>query len=201
MEIPRLLENVDKGLFVCIDNNFYNKQTADHIYELLQEQITYDKNSVVILYGKPIAIPRKQTAFGDPGLSYKFSGTTVPAKPWIPLLLKIKKDVENISGKQFNFCLVNYYADGTRYIGYHSDDEKDLGEYPCIASVSFGVERKFYFKSYDSSEPVVKTKLNHGCLCLMMHPTNQFWKHSVPKELKIKEPRINLTFRCIEPKN
>jgi DNA oxidative demethylase len=131
MEVPILLGNGNNGLLVCMDNNFYNKKTADHIFDQLQQQIGYDENSVVVLYGKEIPIPRKQTAYGDHGLCYNFSGTSVPAKPWIPLLSKIKKDVEDISGQRFNFCLVNYYADGTRYIGYHSDDEKDLGDYPC----------------------------------------------------------------------
>jgi alkylated DNA repair dioxygenase AlkB len=195
-----LLVDWKNGLFVCLDKNFYNKQIADEIYVRLKKEIIYDKNSVIRIFGKNIPIPRKQTAFGDPGTTYTFSGMTVKAKPWTSILNKIKSQVEIATGKKYNFCLVNYYENGNNYIGYHKDDEKDLGKNPSIASLSFGQERKFYFKSDNKSLPVVKTKLSHGSLCYMMHPTNIYWKHSVPKEsVKIcSKPRINLTFRWIE---
>jgi alkylated DNA repair dioxygenase AlkB len=196
---PKIITKPKNGLFLYLDPEFYSKEKADEFFEILKKEIQYDKNSTVTIFGKKIPIPRKQTAYGDLGTTYSFSGTTVNAKPWHPVLLKIKSDIEFLTSKKFNFCLVNYYADGQNYIGYHKDDEKDLGSEPWIASISFGQERKFYFKSDNSLLPVVKTQLNHGCLCIMIHPTNVYWKHSVPKEAGIHKPRINLTFRWIEP--
>jgi alkylated DNA repair dioxygenase AlkB len=65
-----------------------------------------------------------------------------------------------------------------------------------------GTEREFHLR-YDNplkpNEKVedIKLLLEHGSLLLILHPTNKFWKHSVPKRAGIKEPRINLTFRSI----
>lgn len=200
---PELIADLKNGLFVYKDSQFYTKSQADKLFNQLLNTIIYDKKSTVTIFGKTMPIPRKQTAYGDPGTTYSFSGTTVKAKKWNPIVLQIKNDVEKQTGQKFNFCLVNYYANGQDYIGYHKDDEQDLGPNPWIASVSFGQERKFYFKSDNKDLAVVKTKLNHGSLCVMMHPTNFYWKHSVPKEsVKLcPNPRINLTFRYIEVPN
>lgn len=193
---------IDKAnkLLVYLNQTYYSQKNADIIFQKLLDQIVYDEGVEIKIFGKSIPIPRKQTAYGDPGTTYAFSGMTVEAKPWIPLLLKIKKSVEKYTKQKYNFCLINYYEDGNDYIGYHKDDEKDLGDKPCIASLSFGQERKFYFKSDNKDLDVVKTSLPHGSLCLMAHPTNKYWKHSVPKESikKCSQPRINLTFRWIE---
>lgn len=196
-QVPELICKYNDGLIVYKDPLFYSKHEADKLFNQLLNEIIFDDDSYIVIYGKKIKIPRKQTAYGDNGTSYSFSGTTVNARKWTPILLKIKNDVEKMSGKKFNFCLVNYYETGKNYIGYHKDDEQDLGKAPWIASVSFGQSRKFYFKSDNSKLSVVKTTLNHGCLCLMIHPTNLYWKHSVPKELTVNKPRINLTFRWI----
>jgi len=195
--LPSLIHNNKQGLLVYKDPHFYTHNEATQIFKQLNEDVVYDKKSTVVIFGKKHLIPRKQSGYGDDGTTYSFSGVTVNAKPWIPILLKIKSDIEHLTDKQFNFCLVNYYADGDHYIGYHKDDERDLGPAPWIVSLSFGATRKFYFKSDNKSLPVVKTSLNHGCLCIMIHPTNKKWKHSVPKEKHVKYPRINLTFRQV----
>lgn len=197
---PELISDLNNGFLVYKDDIFYNKNKADILFQELIDEVVYDKNSYVFIYGKKIKIPRKQTAFGDPGTTYTFSGSTVKAKPWMPVILKIKKDIEEFTGRKFNFCLVNYYKDGNDYIGFHKDDEQDLVGSSWIVSVSFGEQRKFYFRSDNPSLPLKKMNLIHGSLCIMMPPTNDYWKHSVPKESsKIKsKPRINLTFRLIE---
>lgn len=188
-----------KELNVVYKQKFYNRKEASDIYRWLEDNIEYnsDEDSMVMIHGKMIKIPRKQVAHGDPGTSYSFSGNTVPTKPWTPELLEIKRKVEEYAGETFNFVLINRYKDGSHYIGYHSDDEKELGDTPTIASITFGAARDFLLKKIDGSEPLETFKLHHGDLLLMKHPTNDKWKHSVPKRLKVKKPRINLTFRRI----
>jgi len=194
---PKLYVDFRTGLLVYLDKSFYSKTEADKLYAELTENVVFAAESFIKIYGKQIKIPRKQVAYGDPGTTYSFSGMTVNSKPWIPTIQRIKKDVEYMTGLNFNFCLVNKYDDGTNYIGYHKDDEADLGTYVNIASVSFGAERKFYFKSDDPNVPIVKMALNPGSMCVMLHPTNLYFKHSVPKELRVKNCRINLTFRYV----
>ena len=83
-------------------------------------------------------------------------------------------------------------------MGWHSDDEKELGKNPVIASVSFGANRDFLFKhKFDKNHDKIKVHLKTGSLLLMLGSTQHYWKHSIPKRLKVKDPRINLTFRNI----
>jgi alkylated DNA repair dioxygenase AlkB len=193
----KLVTDLENHFYVYVDKHFYPKDESDRIFQELEKEVAYNLNTFFTIYGKKIPIPRKQTAYGDPGTSYSFSNTTTNAKPWIPILQKIKNDIEYFTGKTFNFCLVNRYEDGNQYIGYHKDSEIDLVEEPSIVSLSFGATRKFYFKSDKKNVKVVKLDLNHGCLCWIIDPTNKTWKHSVPKEPKVKLPRINITFRHI----
>jgi alkylated DNA repair dioxygenase AlkB len=75
-----------------------------------------------------IAIPRRQTAYGDVGTFYKFTGCVVPARPWIPLLSTLRELLSERTGFAPNFVLINYYRDGHDCIGWHADDEGDLGD-------------------------------------------------------------------------
>ena len=113
-------------------------------------------------------IPRNQAAYGDEGISYKYSGVTVTAKEWTPTLREIRGKVESATGKRFNFVLVNRYKDGRDYVGEHKDDEKDLEESYPIASVTLGATRDFYFKhgdvrsGKDKTIPKVQLSLQDG---------------------------------------
>lgn len=196
--------------------NFLDKTTADTYFNILESGVTYntDEQSQITIFGKKIMIPRKQVAYGDDGTSYKFSGVTVMAKRWTEddkvgkTLLDIKKKVEEHTGKKFNFVLLNRYKDGDAYIGPHRDDEKELGDDPAIACISFGAERSLVFAPYrfiplqdNQNLPLTNDKLNvplkHGSLCVMLDKTNTFWTHTIPKKSSIKLPRVSLTFRYI----
>ncbi len=196
----------DLGLNVDMYPQFFSKADADWIFQQLETELkTYldaSKNQIKIM-GKVSSIPRKQTAFGDRGLTYSFSGTTVSANEWIPIIRRIKKNVEVAVGETFNFVLVNRYKDGSDYIGEHRDDESDLSPGASIASLSFGQERDFVFKHKDSRGrnacrkdiQLIKLSLRHGSLLVMKHPTNTEWYHSLPVRKKAIGPRVNLTFR------
>ena len=98
----------------------------------------------------------------------------------------------------FTSCLVNLYRDGQDSNGWHADNEKELGENPIIASVSFGAERFFHMKHrYDKSQKL-KIKLENGSLLLMKGKTQHHWLHQIPKTKKKVGERINLTFRTIK---
>jgi alkylated DNA repair dioxygenase AlkB len=97
--------------------------------------------------------------------------------------------------------LVSYYRNGADYMGWHSDDEKDLGERPVIASISLGAAREFQFRHKQSSHSRESIVLEHGSLLVMHHPTNRDWKHALPKRGGTHPERIgarlNLTFRRV----
>jgi alkylated DNA repair dioxygenase AlkB len=153
-----------------------------------------DEESKVFIHGKYIQIPRKQVGYGNDGTFYRFSGNRVDAKPWNDFLEDIELQLEAVLEETFNFVLINLYEDGTRYIGWHSDDEKDLGDGSIIASLTFGATRDFVLK-HKVTKKSTKIALPHNTLLIMGGDTQKNYLHSVPKRLRVKEPRINMTWR------
>lgn len=82
-------------------------------------------------------------------------------------------------------------------MGFHSDDEMELGSNPTIASVNFGESRRFIFRRKDDKNEKFELLLTHGSLLIMAGEMQHYWQHAVPKEPKKIKPRINLTFRWI----
>ena len=179
--------------------NYYGRvldqQTADHYLDALLNTIAW-KNDEAVIFGRHIITKRKVAWYGNAGFSYKYSGTTKQAIGWTPELLQLKQLVENITGDQFNSCLLNLYHTGHEGMAWHSDDEKSLGKNTTIASLSFGAERKFALKHRQSKESR-SLLLETGSLLVMKGATQSNWLHSLPKTKKITIPRINLTFRTM----
>jgi len=168
---------------------------AVYLFNNLLNSIVWLSDELFI-YGKRIVTKRKVAWYGDDACRYSYSNTTKIALPWTDDLLEIKALIESQTQTRFNSCLLNLYHDGDEGMAWHSDDEKELGHQPIIASVSLGAERKFVFKHKESKE-CISHVLENGSLLLMKGDTQQYWQHSLPKTKKTKEPRINLTFRTI----
>ncbi|EOQ96431.1 oxidoreductase, 2OG-Fe(II) oxygenase family protein [Leptospira wolbachii serovar Codice str. CDC] len=166
---------------------------SHRIFGPLMEEIEW-KPDEAILYGKHITTKRSVAWYAEKGFSYRYSGTTKTALPWSPLLLELKTKVEIASQEIFNSCLLNLYHDGSEGMAWHSDDETSLRPNSTIASVSFGAERTFRYKHKKTGEQV-ELQLEHGSLLLMKDVIQRHWLHSLPKAMKVKRPRINLTFR------
>ncbi|KAI4462154.1 alpha-ketoglutarate-dependent dioxygenase alkb 2 [Holotrichia oblita] len=181
------------------------RSLADELMSRLQQEVEYfdGELSKVKVFDKWHQIPRQQVAYGDVGMSYKFSGITAPAKPWLPSLRSIRDLISEITGNYFNFVLINRYRNGSDHIGEHRDNEADLDHNSPIASLSLGQQRTFILKHADVRKkgdkkrniPLVKFELQHGSLLMMNPPTNKFWYHSVPPRKNAPGVRINLTFR------
>jgi alkylated DNA repair dioxygenase AlkB len=171
----------------------FTPKLADHFYHQLLNTIDW-KNDEARIFGKQYITKRKVAWYGDLGYSYTYSNITKVALPWTQDLLKLKKVVEDLSGFTYNSCLLNLYHSGDEAMGWHSDDEKSLEKNSCIASLSLGAERKFSFKHKNSGQ-TVSLNLESGSLLLMKNETQTYWLHRLNKSTKIKQPRINLTFR------
>lgn len=59
------------------------------------------------VFGKWHQIPRQQSAYGDEGIVYRFSGTSVPCKPWTNTLKLLKDLIKDVTGFDYNFVLIN----------------------------------------------------------------------------------------------
>jgi alkylated DNA repair dioxygenase AlkB len=152
----------------------------------------------IIVWNKRYAQPRLVAWYGDPGSAYTYSGITLTPLPWTDLLLDIKRQVEKVSATTFNSVLLNYYRDHRDSMGFHSDDEPELGKNPVIASLSLGEERTFILKHRTNNlAKAFRLRLSSGSLLLMKGATQQNYKHGIPKEPHPRGPRVNLTFRRI----
>ena len=148
-------------------------------------------------FGKEHKIPRLQAWYADKNIDYTYSGKQLIRNDWNSVLSEIKTDIELITSNTFNSVLGNLYRNGSDSMGLHSDNEKELGENPAIASVSFGAERFFHLKHKNQKELRLKIPLTSGSLLLMEGETQTHWLHQVAKTSKLVGPRINLTFRKI----
>ena len=185
------------NLYVEYIENFFDFDQSQLYMKHLTNDIKW-KREKIRMWGREIVTKKRIAWYADEGKSYTYSGSTFHPEQWNKLLLEIKKYVEHYIKFQFNSVLLNEYPNGKVGMGWHSDDERELGIDPIIASLSFGANRDFIFKhKTDKSFENIKIHLKSGSLLLMLGSTQHHWKHSLPKRLKVREPRINLTFRKI----
>ncbi len=140
--------------------------------------------------------PRLTAWYADRGLIYRYSGVTHKAIEWTETLAEIRRAVEAAAGTPFNSVLLNFYRNGQDSIGYHADDEPELGINPVIASISLGSVRQFVLKHKKSGEKI-NYLLAHGSLLVMGGTCQHHWMHGLPKTKVEVAERMNLTFRNI----
>lgn len=186
-------EKITEDIYYLDQWNFLEKKQDlfNQIYLNSKWQEEYIK-----IFGRKIKCPRKIAYYGNDHVCYKYSGNIHQAEKFYPLLLEIKNELEHYTGENFNFVLLNYYKDGQDYMGFHSDDEKELGENPFIASISLGASRLIKFK-HKKDKLIHKLVLNHNSLLIMKGKSQQEWLHSIPKTSANVGARINMTFRLI----
>ncbi|WNC73370.1 alpha-ketoglutarate-dependent dioxygenase AlkB [Thalassotalea psychrophila] len=176
--------------------SFYSNQQASELYVSCVEQLQWRQEQIK-MFGKLVTIPRLQAWYGDKEAEYKYSGLPLVPLPWHKTLLTIKEHCQQQLNTHFNSVLANYYRDNNDSMGWHSDNEKQLGIQPTIASVSLGQERKFCLKHKSSGEKLNLT-LQSGSLLVMQGNLQQYWQHALPKSAKPLQGRVNLTFRNIQ---
>lgn len=134
--------------------------------------------------------------FGDAKAVYTYAGISRSPLEWIPELDDLRNSIGAVCGTLFNSCLANLYHDGSEGMGWHRDNEPDLIKHGCIASVSLGAARRFDFRHRRLSTKI-SVLLEPGSLLVMAGEIQDHWEHQLPVARKIKEPRINLTFRTV----
>lgn len=186
------------------DIAYYPNFIADHerVFSTLRDEVEWQQDEI-LMYGKPILIPRLNAWYGDSDAHYGYSGIALAPKPWSATLLQLKNQLQDQLACTFNSVLVNLYRDGSDSVSWHSDDESELGMQPLIASLSFGAPRRFSMRARYPSRPMfAETSTTHidlqsGSLLVMAGNTQRNWQHQVAKTRKPVGPRINLTFRRV----
>ncbi len=175
--------------------NYFNSFETLELFQVLHQSIQW-RNDKIKMFGKIYNIPRLQAWYGENDAKYSYSNINLSPIPWTKELLEIKAKIEATCNTEFNSVLLNLYRNGTDSNGWHSDDEKELGENPIIASISLGQERIFQLK-HKVENTKIDILLENGSLLLMSGTMQKNWKHQIPKTKKPLNSRINLTFRRI----
>ena len=172
---------------------------ADALFVALMAQVPWETHRIR-LFGREVDSPRLSCWIGDPDTAYRYSGTRFEPRPWPDTLLPLRARIDAAAGVAMNSVLANRYRDGRDAMGWHSDDEPELGPRPVIASLSLGATRRFLLKHRHDPANRLALDLPHGSLLLMRGDTQSTWKHALPRTTKPVGERINLTFRRIAPR-
>ena len=195
---------------------YYVKNVVDNpnsVYETLQKEIPWRQEKAIV-FGKEYNQRRLTCFLGDEGKEYTYSGIKRTPEKMTSTLISLTKQVQSIVNScreeeapvspnflkhpLYTSVLANYYRDGNDNIGKHSDDEKDLSTDSIIASLSLGAERYFDIHCKKDGKKVMRLELENGSLLLMGKNMQKLYKHSVPIQKKIKDGRINLTWRVVK---
>lgn len=169
---------------------------ADAAFAELLRATPWRQDKIRIM-GRAIAQPRLTAWYGEPGATYTYSGLTLAPLPFTPLLARIREIVEPVAGERFNSALLNHYRGGADSVSWHSDNERELGPDPVIASVSLGATRRFELRRRGDFAVRASFELAHGSLLLMGRGCQTDWHHRIAKTGAAVGARINITFRLI----
>jgi alkylated DNA repair dioxygenase AlkB len=175
---------------------FCDPAQAQQWFARLHAEIAWERHRLR-LFGREIDAPRLACWVGDANAAYTYSRTRFTPRPWTPALSGLRESLCAHCEERFNSVLCNLYRDGRDTMGWHSDDEPELGAHPVIASLSFGATRRFRLRGRRDPALRLELELESGSLLLMAAATQTNYRHDLPRSARVVNPRINLTFRCI----
>jgi len=184
------------GAELALDPHWLDCAAADALFAALLADVPWETHRIR-LFGRDVDSPRRSCWIGDAGAAYRYSGVDFTPRPWPQVLLPIRARLRSELGIDCNSVLANLYRDGRDRMGWHGDDERELGVQPVIASLSLGAARRFVLKQRADAKVSRAITLPHGSLLLMSGDTQAHYRHALPATAKAVGPRINLTFRRI----
>lgn len=183
---------------LSLEQDWLPPAEADALFGALMATVPWETHRIR-MFGKEVDSPRLSCWIGDPGASYVYSHTRFEPRPWPAMLQALRPRIDAAAGVAMNSVLANLYRDGRDAMGWHSDDEPELGTRPVIASLSLGATRRFLLKHRRDPDQRLALELPHGSLLLMSGETQANWRHALPRTARPVAARINLTFRRILP--
>ena len=193
--LPLLLPDAE----LLLDPDFLPVAEATALLAHLTVAAAWEQRTIR-LFGQAFPQPRLTAWYGDAGARYTYSGLAWEPRPWLPALARLRQRLEAATHARYNSVLLNLYRDGRDSMGWHADDEPELGPAPAIASLSLGAVRRFRLRPRAGlAHAPLGIDLPPGSLLLMRGPTQQRWQHALPKTARPVGPRLNLTFRWVGP--
>lgn len=174
---------------------FLERDEACSLLNHCRESVEW-RTELVTMFGQTHVAPRLVSCYGDPGNMYRYRGSAQQPLPWTGPLGSLRNRLVSETGAPFNFVLMNRYRDGNDYVGFHSDDERDLAPQPVIASLSLGSTRRFRVRKRTTGESR-HFDASHGSLILMWGDSQSQYKHALIKTSRPVGERFNLSYRLV----
>lgn len=190
---PLLSEDLPTGGILAYVPKWLAPTDSERAAATLRAELSWEQRTIS-LFGRDILQPRLIAWAGE--VAYRYSGQTLEPRAATPTVRTLFEQISEVAETPFNHVLVNRYRDGNDSMGFHSDDEAELGKNPTIASLSLGRPRRFVMKS-KKQRHTRELDLGHGDLLILSGECQHRWRHGVPKQPKLLGERINLTFRFI----
>jgi len=175
---------------------FCDTRAAQRWFEQLHTEVPWERHRLK-LFGREIDAPRLSCWIGDRDAVYTYSGTRFVPHAWTPACAQLRSRVNALCSERYNSVLCNLYRSGLDSMGWHSDNEPELGPRPTIASLSFGASRRFRLRHRRDPTLRLELELPSGSLLLMAGATQENYRHDLPKTARKVDARINLTFRAV----
>lgn len=172
------------------------EEVAEEAYHLALSELSWSQERIVV-YGREYDVPRLSAWYSDSGHSYAYSGIVHQPQPIPTFVESIKQRIEETTGLLFNSVLANLYLNGSHSVGWHADNEPELGSDVNIASFSLGSTRRLRLRHYHRRKENVTINLEHNSLLMMYPPLQRFWMHELPKTKRDVGPRVNFSFRRV----
>jgi len=177
---------------------FCDAQEAERWFARLSSEIPWERHRLRI-FGREIDSPRLSCWIGDAEAVYIYSGARFVPHAWTPATAELCEHISAHCGERSNSVLANLYRDGRDSMGWHSDNEPELGPEPVIFSFSFGGVRRFRLRHRRDPQQRLELDLPSGSLLRMAGTTQRFYRHDLPKTARAVAARINLTYRHCAP--
>jgi alkylated DNA repair dioxygenase AlkB len=187
-------EDLGQGAWVEHNPGFVPAGEAAGWLAALQRELAWEQREIV-LFGRPVMQPRLIAWAGE--VPYRYSGQTLPARPFTPGVTALAEQVIARTGVRFNHVLLNRYRDGRDSMGLHADAEPELGEDPVVATLSLGATRHLLVVPRKKDGPRRRYALGAGDLLVMGGTCQRHFRHGIPKETAVEGERISLTLRRI----
>ena len=175
---------------------FLDDESARVLYDRLEADLQWQQRPLR-MFGRSVLEPRLTAWYGDPDARYRYSGRDHEPLAWSPDLVEVRDRVEAATRGRYNSALANLYRDGADHLGWHSDDERELGRQPVIASLSLGAIRRMQFRPRPRGPIALQLDLPAGSLLVMAGETQTRYHHRITKTARLVAPRINVTFRRV----
>ncbi len=183
--------------YVDVFPKWLGTRTTSELIDRLRTELSWEARSIN-LFGKSVMQPRLITWVGS--VPYRYSGLELPARQEPDCLAEVSEQVRALAGVPFNHTLLNRYRDGHDYMGWHADNERELGRDPTIACLSLGASRTLSFKPRGDNEGhALALELADGDLLIMSGTIQHDFVHCLPKRKRVTDERISLTYRWLRP--